>query len=343
MIGLAALAGIFATVPTSTNYTLKNYDIGSGGGSGSSSSYKLNGISGTENGAQVGSSNYKLNAGEPNAQTASVPPAPTFTNPSNQYNRLRLALSVGTDPTDTKYLIAISPDSFTTTYYVQTDDTISSSLSFSNYQTNTAWGASGFWVVGLVPGTTYSVKVKALQGNFTGSAYGPTATAATVQPSITFSVETSLTSTPPFNVNFSSLPAGSVVSANATAIMTLSSNALMGGSIYVSSSNAGLRSTAASYTLNSATANLTAAANGYGGIVTSASQSSGGPLAAISPFNGAGNNVGVLSTALQTVASTPAPITTGSLTVSLKAKADNVIPSATDYADSLTFLAAMTF
>lgn len=338
------LLGIFAADPTSTNYTLKNYDFGNGGGSGSSTNYKVDGLSGSQSGDQSSSTNYKLDSGEIITQNASTPVAPTFTNPSSEYKRLRLVLNVGTDPTDVRYNIAISDDNFVTTNYIQTDNSIGPGLTIANYQTYVAWGgASGIWVTGLVPNTTYKVKVRSLQGDFTGSPYSPTATASTILPTLTFSVATSTNPTPPFSVGFNSLTPGSVFDANADAVLTISSNAMFGGGIYVKSLNSGLKSNAAAFTIASATANLSSASSGYGGIVTSLSQSAGGPITAVTPFDGVSSNVGILSTNLQQLASTSSAITTGSVTLRLKAKSSATVPSATDYTDTLTFIAAMMF
>jgi hypothetical protein len=335
-LALSALS-LFAVVPSSTNYTLKAYDLGSGAGSGSSSNYTVSGEAGGRGSNALSSATYGLPAGIKASTTAAVPGAPSFTNVSNTYDRLHLTLTPGNAASDTKYLIAISSDNFTTTQYVQLDDTISTGVSVANYQTYAAWGsAGGFSILGLANNTTYKVKVAALQGSGTGSAFGPTASTATSQPSTTFGVATSLTATPPFSVAFTSLPASQVTTGNATIDLSLTTNALNGGSVLVADQNTGLKSTAASFTLVSATANLTAAAKGYGAQVTSAGQTSGGPLAAASPFNGSSNNVGGLSTSWQQLATFGSPIASGTLGLSLLAKTDALVPAAADYSDIVT-------
>lgn len=342
---LGGFIGILAAAPASSNYILKNYDVGSGGSGGSSSSnYRLNGVSGTQTGETQSSTNYTLPSGNNNAQNASVPAAPTFTNPSNYYNRLQLVLNPGGNPSDTKYLIAISTDNFTTTRYVQPDNTIGNTASVSTYQTYAVWGGStGVTITGLTPSTTYRVKVKAMQGSFTDSAYSPVATAATVATSLSISLTTTATSTPPFPVNFTSLTPGSVVNGSADAVIGITSNALGGGDVYIRSTNAALASNLASTSITSATTDLSSAATGYGAQVTAASQTSGGPLASVAPFNGASNNVGGLTTSLQKILSTTTPINGGSATIRLKAKASAITPSSTDYTDQLTLIAAMNF
>lgn len=345
--GLSTVLGalFLAAAPSSTNFTLKSYDLGGMGGSGSSSSYRLDANAATQSGAPMTSTNYAVKPGVLNTQIANVPPAPTFTNPSSEYSRLRIAINTGSNPTDARYAIAISPDAFaSTTLYVQTDNTVSAAFSITNYQTYAAWGSgSGVWITGLTPGTTYTVKVAAYQGDFSASQFGPTASAVTVQPTLSFAVETSLAPTPPFSLGFSGLAAGSVSDSDADAVVTISTNAMAGGAMYIRSANAGLTSSLASYMIPSATADLAVASSGYGARVVSATQSSGGPLAASAPFNGAADSVGGLTTNLQEIASVSAPVTAGVATVRLKAKTTAIMPSATDYGDTLTFIAAMLF
>jgi hypothetical protein len=344
-ISAVFVTALFATAPTSTNYTLKSYDIGTGGGSSSSTSYRLNGVSGTQNGAKSTSTNYGTQPGTTPTVNANVPPAPTLTNPSSYTDKLQLVLAAGSNPSDTKFAIAISPDSFSTiTRYVKADHSIGTTLTAADYQTYSAWGgASGFLILGLTGSTVYTVKVKAMQGDFSETAYGPTATAATAGAMLTFGLTTTLTSTPPFAMSFASLAPGSVFNADADATLSLTTNANLGGSIYIKDSNNGLLSSTAAYTLSSTSTDLTSGARGYGAIVTAASQSSGGPIAASAPYNGTGNNVGVISSSLRELANTSAAVTGASLTVRLKAKTDITVPSSSDYADTLTFVAAMQF
>lgn len=334
---------LLAAAPSSTNFTLKAYDFGNGGGSSTSTNYSLNAEAGEQSELGLNSTNFRVNGGLQILQNASVPPAPTFTNPSSEYNRLKIVLNTTGNPTDTLYEIAISANSFATTNYVQTDNTVGTTNSVAQYQTYTAWGgASGVWITGLAASTSYQVKVRALQGGFTGTAFGPTATAATVAPSLTFSVATSLTGTPPFAIAFSGLTAGSVTNGSATADIGLSTNSLNGGVVYVKSTGS-LSSALAAASIASATTNLSVATSGYGAIVTSTSQSSGGPFIAQSPFNGAVNNVGALTANLQPILATSSAVTSGTASITLKAKIDATTPASTDYTDTLTLVASMLY
>lgn len=341
-----ALVSIFAASPTSTNFTLKTYDFGNGGGSISSTNYQLNGLSGGQAGANGSSTNYVVQSDQLPTQNANVPLAPTLSNPSSlYYDRLQLIISNGGNPTDTRFAIAISSDGFASTQYVQSDNTVGVTLALNDYQTYTAWGGgSGFFILGLSPNTTYQVKVKALQGSASGSAYSPVSSSvATVLPSITFSVETGLTATPPFAVSFASLAPNTVYSGNTDIITRLTTNALHGGSLYIRDTNAGLSSSTASYTLSSATVDLSSVALGYGAQVVSTSQVSGGPLSSLSPYNLGANNVGGLITTLVPFATSSSSVTTGIVTTRLKALTNITVPSTSDYSDTLTFVAAMLF
>jgi hypothetical protein len=333
---------VFFAGPSSSSYNLKSYDFSTGGGESSSASYKQNSNSGSS-AAKLSSTSYGIYTGlTPNTNT-NEPTAATVTNPSSYYDRLKITVNTAGNSAAAKYLIAISPDSFTTTYYVQTDNSMASALSIANYQTYASWGsASGFTVTGLNPNTTYSVKVKTLQGNFSESAYSPVATAATVLPTLSFSLTTSLTPTPPYNSTFSALNPGTVTTSDADAIIGLSTNSLNGGSVYVKS-NGGLASVLAGYTITSASADLSVTPAGYGAQVTSSGQTTGGPLTAAAPYNGTTSVVGALSANLQQILSTPAAISGGTANIQLKSKSSFDTPASTDYTDRLTFVASMNY
>jgi hypothetical protein len=335
----------FAGMPSSTDYTLHNYGFGSGGTSNSSSAdYSLNGISGETSNVASTSTNYQTKSGNNNSQQANVPAAPTLTNPSSYYDKLKFVINPGADPSDYKFAIAISTDNFVTTQYVQTDDTIGSTFNISNFQTYTAWGgASGQLVIDLTPGTTYYMKVAALQGNFTQSQFGPVASAATVTPSITFSIATDSQPSPPFSTSFGNLLPATVTNASDKIWAYLSTNADSGAYVYIKSANSGLYSSHTGTTISSASTDLGSASTGYGAQGVATTQASGGPLSISTPYNVSANNVGILDTNTRVIFSSPAPITTGSGDFKLMAKAAATTPSSSDYGDTLTITAAGVF
>jgi hypothetical protein len=351
MIGLTNLIGLapalfIAVAPSSTNYSLKSYDFGNGGtDSSSSTGYGLNGDSGLVSGDKSSSTNNSAASGLNPTQNSNVPPAPTLANPTGRYDTLDLVLSTGNNSSDTKYLIAISNNNFVTTFYVQPDHSIASTYTLSTYQTYVTWGgATGFSIVGLTQGTTYEAKVKAITGKFSESAFGPkSAAVATVSPTLSLGLTTSLTATPPFVMNFASLVANSVYTANADVNVSMSTNATYGGTVYIKSQFAGIRSARAAFTLPSATADLTVASSGYGMQSVSFGQTAGGPVSVVAPYAGTLNSIGALSSDYQPILSTPGPVNTGIATYRFKAKTDPITPAENDYIDNVTIIAAMNY
>lgn len=347
-MGTALAAALLASLPASSNYQLNNYGFGAGGASNTSSpNYSANALSGEASGQNSTSTNYVGKSGNNETQQANVPPAPTFTNPSNYYNKLKFVVNNGGNPSDAKFAIAISSDNFATTNYVQNDDTVGPTLGAEDYQTYASWGSSsGQTITGLQPSTTYKIKIKATTGIYTETQYGPTASAATVAPSITFDIDVSATdqsTNPPYQVNMGNLLPGSITVAPVGIYISLDTNANSGGIVYVSSAKGGLFSAYANYTIASNTVDLGTAQEGFGGIVKTTNQTGGGPLTADSPFLGSGNNVGRFTTLYQKILHSTGPITGGRGQISLRAKSKTSTPAAADYTDTLTLIASAAF
>lgn len=341
VVGLATLAAM----PSSSSYKLNNYGFGSGGTANSTSAtYGLNGTAGEQSSLEVTGSAYKAQPGNNYTQQAPVPPAPTFDNPNNYYNKLHFVVNPGPNASDAKFAIAISSDNFTTTQYVKSDNTVANTLALADYQTYATWGsATGSLVIGLTAQTTYTIKIKAMQGRFTESGYGPTASATTSPPQLSFSITTDTQPSAPFSINLGDLLAATVVDAPQQVNIAIDTNGEQGGNVYISGLNNGLKSTVAAYTISSATGDLTSLSEGFGAKVTATSQTSGGPLNSLAPYNGAGNNIGVTSAAIRQIMSSSSPIVGGTGSILLKAKSATLSPAATDYTDTLTMLAAASF
>ena len=347
-LGTIGMSLLFASMPTSSNYKLNNYDYGSGGTAGSSSTnYSLNATTGQSTNIESSSTNFVSRPGNNNIQQAFVPVAPTFTNPSNFYNKLRFIVNPSNNPSDTLFSIAISSDNFVTTQYIQNDNTIGSARGLEDYQTYAAWGgATGQFVTGLIYETAYKIKVNAFQGSFTETEYGPNATASTATLSITFDIDvaaTDIETSPPFTISFGNLLPATVTTANDKIWVDLDTNAVSGAKIYINSMNSGLNSASKTFTISSATADLAGVATGFGAQGSSATQSTGGPLAITSPYNVSSQNVGILDNGLRTIFSSPAAITGGRAALSLLAKSANVTPASDDYQDTLTVVATASF
>ena len=235
------LIGIFAYLlipplaeagPTSTNYELKDFTFGGGGTQKSdSTNYSIFGVAGETEFGKPGSANYKAGAGLIYTMQANVPPAPTWTNPASNYDRLKIVINTGSNPSDALYAVAISDDSFVTAQYVKSDFTIGSTLALTDwlpYSTGvTNWGgATGKFIRTLKTGTTYQVKMAAKRGNFTETGYGPTASATTSNPSLTFGISSS-------TLTFANLnSANSYTDSAKTTVLTTSTNAYNGYTAY---------------------------------------------------------------------------------------------------------------
>lgn len=341
-----AMVLFLLVMPASTNYKLKDFGFGSGGvGNATAGSYSMSAIAGEQSGGQESAGGYTMGPGLFFTNQANVPLAPTFNNPSNYYNKLQIILDTSGNPTETKYAIAISADDFVTTNFVKSDNTVGATLALTDYQTYATWGgASGFYVIGLAPNTTYTVKVKAMQGKFTETGYGPTATQATVSPTLSFAVRTDSLPNAPFAVGFGVMATGSV-NVVADKIWTdITTNAANGMKVYVAGSSAGLVSVSAAYTIASVTGDLNALGEGFGAQGFSVTQTSGGPLA-ITPgiYSQAGNTVGIVDSNVREIFTSPGPINLGSGSFQLKSKPATTAHPATDYAETLTLIAAGNF
>jgi len=337
---------MLAALPASSNYQLNSYGIGTGGTADSSSSnFRVNGISGEQAGS-TGSSNFKIGAGENYEKQANVPTA-TLTNGNNWYDKLKLVIGPQGNPSDAKFVVAISTDGFATTQYVQSDFTVGPSFNLTNFLTYAAWGTTtGVILRGLTPSTVYSVKVSATRGDFTQSAFGPVVSASTVDPQLSFdiSVAPSYTSTsPPYVVNIGNLLAGSVVTATDKIWLTISTNADNGAMIYGGGQNGGLSSASTGHLIGSATVDLATLTEGFGVQYGSVTQTSGGPLYAVAPYNVTGTNIGQDYTALSQWFGANAPIGAGVGSINLLAKSGNLTPSSADYTETLTAVAAGSF
>ena len=332
---------VLAALPGTSNYQLNSYGFGSGGTSGSSTSnYSLEGISGELGGANTTTATYTLKPGFVETQQAHVPKLSSFDNGSGRYyNKLHFVIDEQGNPSDAKYALQISTTSnFSSNInYVKSDLTIGPSLVLADYQTYSVWGgSSGSNIIGLAPNTTYYLRAKATQGQFTESGYGPSASATTTNPSISFSIS-------PTSVSMGNLLLNTVTDATPSISLQFDTNAANGGDIFINGQYGGLHSTIANHTITSATGDLSSLSYGFGVRVTSTGQSSGGPLTALSPYNGIANNVGVIDATIRKLASSSAQLDTGTASVLVKAKASANDPPQTDYQEILTMLASASF
>jgi hypothetical protein len=335
-------------LPASTNYKMEGFDFGNaGGGNVGSSNYSMEGNVGEIGSQKMSGNSFDLGAGLMFVRQANVPKVASFTNPNNYYNKLRLVIDNQGNPSDAIFAVAISPDNFTTTYYVKNDHTIGMTLVNADYQSYALWGgASGVDIIGLQPSTTYSLKIKAMQGKFSETGYGPVVTAATVAPTLTFDIDvaaTDIQTTPPYIVDMGNLYPGNVVTGTDKIWVSLDTNGNSGASVYVYGKNGGLSSVASGYTISAVSGDLGSLSTGFGAQGVGATQTSGGPLAIDVGYTGSGNVVGITDTLVRQIFLATNPLTGGRASFAVKAKSDNNTPAASDYTETLTVVAAANF
>jgi hypothetical protein len=338
---LLLLPFTLGVLPATTNYQLNSYGFGSGGTANSgTTAYSLEGTSGEISGQTAATTTYTLKPGFIETQQANVPKISSFDNGSGRYyNKLHFVIDTQSNPTDALYALQISTSSNFSTgvNYVKSDLTIGASLVVADYQTYAAWGgASGAIATTLSPNTTYYLRAKATQGKFTESAYGPSVSATTANPSISFTIS-------PTTASFASLLPNTVTDAGSSLSLTFDTNANNGGDIFISGQNGGLFSATTSNTIVAVSGDLSSLSRGFGAQVSSTGQSSGGPLTAISPYNGAAANVGITDSTIRKMISTSAQVNTGTASVTLKAKVASNDKAANDYKEILTLLASASF
>lgn len=321
----------FASLPASNNFKLDGYSFGAGGTSNntSSSSFKLNGTAGEVEFGRPSSSSFKAGSGLTYLLNANVPSAPSLSTPGNNYDRILFVVNTSSNPTDTTYALQISTSSNFSSgnNYIKSDGTIGATLATSDFKTYTNWGgASGTFVTGLASNTTYYIRVKARQGNFSETEWGPSASITTQDPSLTFSLDSS-------TITFSNLNAGNSYTDNSkNNILTTSTNAYNGYTIYAHVTQALTApggSTIANYTSpNSAPTTWSGTGFGYN---TSDTNLSGGTANRFSGSKYAGFTTSVSG---DPVADDPGPVTNSPIsseqfTISYRVTGDNVTPVGT--------------
>lgn len=346
---ITTLSFLFLALPASSTYQLKDFGFGTGGvGNATSSNYGLEAITGEQSNGTLSGSTYNLGSGLTYTNQANVPEAPTVVNSANWYNKLRVTINESDNSSDTKYAIAVSTDGFSSDIrYVQDDQTLGVSLGLEDYQTYSTWGGgSGFLMIGLAPSTTYSVKVKAWQGKFTETGFGPTASAATAGAMLTFDIDVSATDSdtnPPFTTDLGALTPGSVTTTANKVWVDFDTNAENGGKVYVVASNTGLQSQVQSYTISATAGDLSALSEGFGIQGSSASEGSGGPFELDAAYDLTSQNVGLADTTVRSLFSATTPVTSGRGSFVLKAKSSATTPAAADYQEVLTLIASANF
>jgi len=336
VLGILIGGLFFGAFSSSSHYQLQSYGVNSGAtNSSTSTTYSAQATTGEISGQATTGPTYKTFSTSVQTEQASVPPAPTVDNgTSTYYNKLHFVLNNTANPSDSTFAVAISTtisgSTCTSPSYIQSDGTSGATVLWQNY---TAWGgAGGSFAVGLLPSTTYYFCVAAQEGKFTASALGADGTATTVNPSLTFSVS-------PNPVNMGNLNAGSVIT-SPTITFGYTTNAANGGFIYMAGSKTGLVSPYnGNYNIH-----VTPPSQDITSIEGAGLQATGtASLVAQTPYNNTGNTVGAFFTTFQPLFIASAPVTTGSPTAVVLARALSTTPAGSDYTVTLTFVAAASY
>ncbi len=336
-------------MPTSNTYTLESHAFGSGGlNNASSSAYGLHALSGEMTASNSSSSLFSLLPGLMNVQMSAKPNPPIWQNVDDDYNKLFFILDNSDFPTDAQFALSISTDNFVTTSFVKSDGTTSISLSEDNWQTHAEWGAnSGQYVVGLLPNTSYQLRVMARHGIFTQGPWSESVSAQTSPLKVNFNFNVSQNndnSLPPFVLSLGEVSPGNTITSTEKIWISMETNAKDGMKILGVSLDPGLQSVTTGHSIPLVAGNLDSMNEGVGIQVHSINQSSGGPIAAAAPFNGGGNVVGSLNNNAQVILhSSQNKINNGVASLSVKARTDFLTPAANDYVANFLLLAVAEY
>lgn len=341
------------------------------------------------------STNYKAKGGTGTAIEANVPSVVCFETNTNSgscsigsngmqevcstpgcYDRAKFQLNPQSNPADTRYAVQVSTSSGFTTgvYYLDpVSRTLKTNLYLSDFIYECDWeGTSSvgycasanttlqrYNILGLLPGTTYYLRIAALHGNtvngsFTQSEWSTSATVATQNTSLSIDVDiatsTAGSSSPPYIINLGSMTPNTVTTSTNYIIFRTSTNAMSGIQLFIRGTNGGL--------LNGATllANVNAdlASNvGYGLRNDTTTNSSsfttylGSITVSATPSNfqqgGGTDRVGSPTTSFVTLFTSNAlPLHTGVSGYRVKAKPDLTYPAGS-YSEILTYIPVASF
>jgi hypothetical protein len=373
----------------SANYTLVDPEVAANAGTSASANYQALSLAGTGISlGQLSSSLYKVGSGQGYTFMANVPKVTCFETTttggtteciglprgdgmigecglSGCYDRAMIQIDTQSNPADTVYSIQLSSDNWSTIYVVDgTTRTLKalSSKAIGDYKTKTQWEASPwthYTVIGLRPDTEYKARATALQGDFTETPPGPSKTATTTLPSVSFDLDIgadfSVDTNAPYAVALGILTPETEKFQSSQRVKTdIATNAQSGVSVYVQDSYSGIRSNSSSYTLSSAAEDLSLPASGDGfGMQesgTTQGAASEGYVVPGAAYDVTGTNVGALSSssAVRILCSlvsssgtcgvsTPAWVNEGKALYTLGARASLNAPAKSDYTDTLTF------
>ncbi len=290
------------------------------------------------------------------------------------YDRVKLEVDVQNNPIDTLYLVSVYDNGTGIQYYLQSTHTLSTTYDINDYMTicelegKDIRSGSGceissdpLWdeelqrynVLNLRPGATYTVRIRALHGDFTESDFGPSGNVTLEYPQMSMDIDigtnSSANTVAPHTINLGILTPGAPVTASEKIWLDLNTNVFPGFTTYVKDINTGLQS--GSNNIPSTSEDLAVDSGGDGGFglqIDSVTQTSLGPLLEGATYDLSGQNVGGLSPSNVTIFNTntsgnnKGQITGGRAGILVKALSKLTTPSG-NYADTITFTMITNF
>jgi hypothetical protein len=187
-------------------YQIIDPSINSGGNDdqSSSSGYKLfTSISNNIQDERFDSDNYKLGSGSGYTFSANVPQIASVDSSDESicgeggcYDRARFTIDTQSNPSDTLYCIELTTDNWNTVLIVDGDTHTPKPIAnkdINDFLTKSSW-EMGAWsdanLIELSAQTQYMIRARALNGDFTESAPGPSESFETNSPTIVFDLDT---------------------------------------------------------------------------------------------------------------------------------------------------------
>jgi len=398
-ITLAVTLGFFLINPnteaqkmTSTNYDILEPTLDAGAGVTESANYGLLITVDPTAFAKLESTNYKINSGVPSTFQASVPEINCFETTTDSgsstcsyvgangmqgvcgepgcHDRAKIEIDDQNNPYDTLYLVRIIDDDTSTTYYLQSDYSISTSFDINDFldqcdlegidpdeptcdtgegREDTDLQKSN--IIGLRSNTQYTVDVIALHGDYTGSGFSPTATATTEDVTLVLDLDVAIADTEtaaPYSIDLGALTSVATSTPAESIWIDLGTNNAGGINLYVTDLQDGLYQSATTTTIPSETEDIDDGGNtngGYGLKTLSVSESALGPLKNSGTIyvTAGSNEVGKLDSTVNelilytnTTGGTYGQINEGRGKIAVKAKSSTTNPSGT-YVDTIIF------
>ncbi|MEI7578746.1 MAG: hypothetical protein WCJ58_01755 [bacterium] len=291
------------------------------------------------------------------------------------YNRAKVEIDSQNNPLDTLYIVKLINNKNNQIYYLQSDHSISATLGVEDLLTkcsiegrdandpacdtnaDAAWdvGLQRYNIFSLVPNTSYTVSIAAINGDFTQTRFSDTKTFSTVNMSISLDLDIAAIdseSNGPYRINLGTIPFTKVTTATNKIWVDISTNAINGVNVYVKDLNNGLYGAIGNETIPSENEDLAIDPNSNGGFglkISSYNQSSLGPLLPGTVYNTSGSSiVGAVSTTPQIILFTNSnsgnqgQIASGRASISLMARSS--VQHKTDLvSDTLTFICLGNF